>query len=91
MPWDEVDASHVHQDNPDRASQQDSNEAITELQLMFASNESLTCQSRNPASGPRPVNSWMELESVHDTVEKMVFPMQIDDMYDCGIVNEYLS
>lgn len=31
------------------------------------------------------------MENVHDIVEKLVFPMELDDEYDRGKINEFKS
>ena len=40
---------------------------------------------------PQIVNSWQELENIHDVVEQMVYPLETDDDYDRGKINEYKS
>lgn len=35
--------------------------------------------------------TWLELESIDDTMEKLVFPLEQDDCYDRGKINEFNS
>lgn len=36
-------------------------------------------------------NSWQDMDNVHDIVEKVVYPMELDDEYDRGKINEFKS
>ena len=37
------------------------------------------------------MSTWLELESIYDTVEKLVYPLEQDDCYDRGKINEFNS
>ena len=37
------------------------------------------------------IKTWRDLETINDNVEKLIFPLELDDEYDRGKINEFQS
>ena len=37
------------------------------------------------------IRTWYDLENLNDNIEKLIYPLEIDDDYDRGKINEFES
>ena len=42
-------------------------------------------------SDQRQIVSWVDFVRIHDDVEKLIYPLEVDDEHDCGKINEVHS
>ena len=55
---------------------------------MYDQSSIIEAQKNEPSTC---MKTWHDLESIDDNVEKLIFPMELDDDYDRGKINEYHS